>query len=117
MNAIKRPLNNHEHYHAHVYFDSKSLQFASRLCEQAANLFNLKMGRIHQKLVGPHPQWSCQISFSSSDFEQLIAWLDDNRNELTILVHAQTGDDLKDHTEFAYWLGDEAQLNLSAFGG
>jgi DOPA 4,5-dioxygenase len=75
----------------------------------------LKIGRVHQKLVGPHPRWSCQIAFTSKDFEPLIKWLDDNRAGLTVFVHALTGDDLKDHTDYAYWLGDSVDLDLSLF--
>ena len=116
MTEIKRPINIHKNYHAHVYFDSQTLQFASNLCEQAGKLFDLKVGIVHQKPVGPHPKWSCQISFSDKNFDQLIPWLSDNRNGLTVFVHAQTGDDLKDHTDYAYWLGDNVQLNLSIFG-
>ncbi|MEL0630893.1 DOPA 4,5-dioxygenase family protein [Psychromonas aquatilis] len=37
------------------------------------------------------------------------------RNGLTVLVHALTGDNLKDHTEHAYWLGHPVALNLSIF--
>jgi len=117
VTEIKRPINIHNNYHAHVYFDSQTLPLATNLCEQIAKLFNLKVGRIHQKPVGPHPLWSCQISFTDKDFDQLIPWLSDNRDGLIVFVHAQTGDNLKDHTDYAYWLGDEVALNLALFGG
>ena len=115
MNQIKRPINIHDAYHAHVYFDSETLNLASSLCEQAGKLFGLKIGTVLQKKVGPHPKWSCQIIFFSKDFDKFIPWISENRNGLTILVHAITGDDLKDHTEYAYWLGDRVELNLSMF--
>lgn len=115
MSEIKRPINIHKAYHAHVYFDADTLSFATSLCEQAGQLFGVKIGRIHEKLVGPHPQWSCQILFGKKEFEKLVPWLDENRQKLSILVHAQTGNDLKDHTDYAYWLGDEQKLNLSIF--
>jgi len=117
MTEIKRPQNLHDSYHAHVYFNAQTLEFASELCERATALFDLKMGRVHQKSVGPHPCWSCQISFTNKDFEALIAWLDEHRNDLSILVHGQTGNDLKDHTDYAYWLGDDVPLKLAMFGG
>jgi len=117
MTEIKRPTNIHNYYHAHVYFDSETLQFAGDLCAKAGELFGLKVGRVHRKPVGPHPQWSCQISFSDKDFDQLIPWLSDNRKGLNVLVHGQTGDNLKDHTEYAYWLGESVPLKLSIFGG
>lgn len=42
-------------YHAHVYFDAGSLAQARALCAAAAERFALKMGRMHEKKVGPHP--------------------------------------------------------------
>ena len=115
MSETRRPVNNHKGYHAHVYFEKETLEFASSLCKQAGELFSLKVGRVHQKPIGPHPKWSCQITFSGKDFDEFIPWIDDNRNGLTIFVHALTGDDLKDHTDYAYWLGDNVELKLSVF--
>lgn len=105
----------HKAYHAHVYFDSTSLDMATSFYNQISYNFNVKTGRIHQKLVGPHTKWSSQISFGSKEFEALIEWMDKNRNNLSILVHAVTGNDLQDHTEYAYWLGDSIDLDLSIF--
>lgn len=115
MNQTKRPLNIHKAFHAHVYFDASTLEFASALCAEAGELFDVKVGRVHQKPVGPHPHWSCQIAFNSRQFDQLIPWLDTARKGLTVLVHGLSGDDLKDHTEHAYWLGDAAELNIEMF--
>ena len=109
------PENLFNDYHAHVYFDEASVDQATLLCEQAGALFGVPVGRVHRKLVGPHPRWSCQMSFDRSQFDKLIPWLDENRHGLTVLVHGQTGDNIKDHTTHASWLGDEVPLNLSAF--
>ncbi len=117
MKEIKRPVNSHKAYHAHVYFEQETLAFATELCEKAGELFNLKVGRVHEKLVGPHPKWSCQITFGSKHFDEFVPWLDRNRAGLTVLIHALTGNDLEDHTKYAYWLGDSVELNLSMFGG
>ncbi|MEL0630894.1 DOPA 4,5-dioxygenase family protein [Psychromonas aquatilis] len=78
MNKVNFPVNNYDAYHAHVYFDKETFTFAKALCEKAGELFQLQVGRAHQKLVGPHPRWSCQLLFTSSDFEQLIPWLKKN---------------------------------------
>lgn len=115
MTEIQRPINLHKAYHAHVYFDEDSKLIAKKLCEGSGEKFGLTVGRFHEKLVGPHPCWSCQITFGTKDFEVFIAWLEENRESLTVLVHACTGDDLKDHTEFAYWLGQPVKLNLAFF--
>ena len=115
MKKQKPPVNIHDYYHAHVYFDEQTVEFAKSLCKEAGDLFRLKVGRVHQKAIGPHPNWSCQLTFSSIDFEQFIPWLEDNREGLSVLVHALTGDNLQDHTEYAYWLGNEIDLNLDLF--
>ena len=115
MKETKRPINLHKAYHAHVYFDDTTTIVARSLCEKVSEKFKLKVGRFHEKTIGPHPRGSCQIIFGTKDFEVFISWLDENRNGLTILVHALTGDNLKDHTDFAYWLGDAVELNLSVF--
>lgn len=114
--TTQRPTNHYDRYHAHVYFDAASVAMASSLCHQAGELFGIQVGRVHQKLVGPHPRWSCQLSFSKDQFDQLIPWLDKNRDELTVFVHALTGNDLEDHTTHASWLGEAVPLNLSIFG-
>jgi DOPA 4,5-dioxygenase len=114
---ILKPRNVFPGYHAHVYFDEKTTEQARGLCQTAAKLFGVAMGRVHQKLVGPHPHWSCQLSFDSTQFDKLIPWLEQNRGGLTVLVHGVTGNDLEDHTTNASWLGAPAKLNLEVFGG
>jgi DOPA 4,5-dioxygenase len=66
--TAKRPTNDYNHYHAHVYFDERSVEKASLMGEKAGSLFGVQVGRVHQKLVGPHPRWSCQLPFDSVIF-------------------------------------------------
>lgn len=113
MSHIPRPINQHKAYHAHVYFDESSLDQASSLFHEAGKKFGLKVGRVHQKVIPPHTRWSCQIVFSHKVFDALIPWLNKKRNGLSILVHGLTGDDLKDHTSYAYWLGDKVELDVT----
>ncbi|MBC5765963.1 DOPA 4,5-dioxygenase family protein [Ramlibacter albus] len=108
------PVNTYKAYHAHVYFGPGTVEQARALCEEAARLFKVQMGRVHEQNVGPHPQWSCQLAFSAEQFDDLIPWLDEHRGGLDVLVHALSGDAVADHTEHAYWLGKEYPLDLSA---
>ena len=110
-----RPQNHYAQYHAHVYFAAETLEQATALCHQAGDTFGVAAGRIHQKQVGPHPHWSCQLTFDSTQFEQFIPWLEAHRNGLDILVHGLTGDDYADHTTHASWLGNATPLNLGMF--
>jgi DOPA 4,5-dioxygenase len=113
--VIPRPQNAFSSYHAHVYFDESTTEQARELCARAAALFGVEMGRVHQKPVGPHPRWSCQLAFDADRFDALIPWLEAHRAGLTILVHGRTGNGFVDHTTNASWLGEPVELNLSAF--
>jgi aromatic ring-cleaving dioxygenase len=101
-------------YHAHVYFDAASREQAQALCDAAGRSFQLIVGRMHDKPVGPHPRGSCQLAFEPELLGRVVPWLLENRNGLTVFAHANTGDDLKDHTEHVLWLGPSETLNLAA---
>ncbi|MBX8492199.1 DOPA 4,5-dioxygenase family protein [Pseudomonas cichorii] len=102
-------------YHAHIYFDARTIGLARALCEAATAKFDVQMGRVHERLVGPHPDWSCQLAFGHSQFADVMLWLALNRNDLVVFVHPLTGDELKDHTEHAIWMGEIRPLDVSIF--
>ena len=110
------PKNIHQAYHAHVYYDEHNQDIARGIVEHCGNHFQVNVGRFHLKLVGPHPKWSCQLAFNQSEFDQIIPWLEEHRQGLTVFVHGVTGDDIVDHTDYAYWLGEPVELNLHFFG-
>lgn len=99
-------------YHAHVYFDASTVEQARALCEAAAEHFPVRMGRVHEKLVGPHPEWSCQLAFRAEVFAEIIPWLMLHRNGLIVFVHPITGNDLRDHRDFPLWMGAARTLKL-----
>ena len=101
-------------YHAHVYFDAATREQAHKLCIAAGETFGVKIGRMHDKPVGPHPRGSCQLTIPDSQFAAVIPWLIQNRLGLTIFAHAETGNALKDHTDHVLWLGPSESLTLSA---
>ncbi|MGD1851720.1 MAG: DOPA 4,5-dioxygenase family protein [Cyanophyceae cyanobacterium] len=111
----KRPENRYDRYHAHVYFDDDSMEWAAALCWGAGEKFDVVVGRVHCKLVGPHPRWCCQLAFDSGQFDGVIPWLEEWREGLAGLVYGVTGDDLADHTDHAAWLGEAVPLNLNMF--
>lgn len=99
-------------YHAHVYFDAETVDQARALCEAAAEKFDLVMGTVHERPVGPHPMWSCQLGCSREVFAELLPWLALNRGGLIVFAHPETGDALADHTDHAVWLGVGLDLAL-----
>ncbi|MEW2913390.1 DOPA 4,5-dioxygenase family protein [Leisingera sp. JC11] len=103
-------------YHAHIYFDAASVVQARALCQQAAERFSVEMGRVHEKNVGPHPMWSCQLAATPEQFAQLLPWLALNRDGLVVFAHPETGNALADHRDHGIWLGTGLELDLSIFG-
>lgn len=102
-------------WHAHVYFDATSIDQARALCDAAEAQFSLNRGRTHEKNVGPHPMWSCQLAFHQRDFAGIVPWLAQHRDGLTIFIHGCTGDDYVDHTAHTIWMGSMPTLDLSIF--
>ena len=103
-------------YHAHVYFDAGTRDEARAVREAVEARFPVRMGRWHEKPVGPHPRWSYQIAFRPEILPEILPWLALNRQGLTVFVHPESGDDLADHRDHAIWLGRSETLDLSIFG-
>jgi aromatic ring-cleaving dioxygenase len=101
-------------YHAHVYFDEASVDAARALRAEIEENFDIEMGRFHEKPVGPHPKWSYQVAFGPDKYASLLPWLSVNRGDLTIFVHACSGDHIVDHTDYVQWLGASEELNIDA---
>lgn len=104
-----------ESFHAHVYYDADTRAKAQALCEAAGRKFGVKVGRMHDNPVGPHPRGSCQLTVPTELFGDVAQWLTLNRGALTIFAHAETGDDLSDHTRHVIWFGESEPLELSIF--
>lgn len=104
-----------ENFHAHVYYDPPEHADALKLCERAGKTFGVKVGRMHDNPVGPHPRGSCQLTIEKEQLAEVLPWLVLNRGKFTIFTHAQTGNALKDHTQHVIWLGPSETLKLDQF--
>lgn len=104
-----------KHYHAHVYYDADTKKAAARLRRRINARFDTVLGSWHDEPVGPHPIGMYQVAFETGLFAELIPWMALNREDLSILVHPDTGDDLADHSDHAMWLGDSIKLRLERF--
>jgi DOPA 4,5-dioxygenase len=101
-------------YHAHVYYDAATKERAARLRAKLEAAFEVELGRWHDKPIGPHPCGSYQVAFEPELFADLVPWLAMNRDDLTVFIHPQTGDDIPDHRDYAIWLGRQRELDLAA---
>jgi DOPA 4,5-dioxygenase len=102
-------------FHAHIYFDPHELGAAQALAREAKALFGVSVGHFHERPIGPHPRGSCQLTVSKERFGAFAGWAAIRREGLTIFAHAETGDDLADHTAHVIWFGPSEPLKLSIF--
>ena len=103
-------------YHAHLYYDATTLPQARAICEEAARVLPVQMGRLHERPVGPHPDWSCQLAFAADALNDVLPWLAMNRQGLVVFLHPLTGNELADHRDHAVWMGAVRPLKLELFG-
>ena len=102
-------------FHAHIYFDPSEVDQARALAAAAQQRFSVAVGHFHLRPVGPHPRGSCQLTVPRDSFGDVAQWLALNRAGLTIFAHAETGDDLADHTQHVIWFGPSEELSLAMF--
>lgn len=63
--------------------------------------------------LGPHPTLMFEIDFKKPEvFTKVVPFYQLNHGKLSVLIHPHTGDDYKDHTEHAMWLGHKVHLDL-----
>jgi aromatic ring-cleaving dioxygenase len=103
-------------FHTHLYYDPDQVEVAKQIAAAAHARFGMPVGHFHLRPVGPHPRGSCQLTVPTEQFGDVAQWLVLNRGRLTIFAHANTGDDLTDHSQHVIWFGPSEELNLSIFG-
>jgi aromatic ring-cleaving dioxygenase len=100
-------------YHAHVYYrDADERARAAELRDAVEGSFEVAFGRWRDEPVGPHPLPMYQISFAARTFAEFIPWLMLNRRDLTILIHPVSGDDVADHRDHPFWMGESLDLDI-----
>jgi DOPA 4,5-dioxygenase len=94
-------------YHAHIYFDGPEQRaIAMDLRDLISERFSVSLGRVHDRLVGPHVRPMYQVSFDVPTFAGFVPWLMLNRHGLAVLIHPNTGRELSDHIAQGLWLGE-----------
>lgn len=73
----------------------------------------LRIYSVFPRPVGPHPVGMFEVNlFTPAQFGAFIPWLVINRGPLSALVHPNTGDDVRDHTQLATWMGQPFPLRV-----
>lgn len=98
------------YYHAHVYWSTSEQRTAALNIRQQLTDLDCSLGRVWDKAIGPHPLPMYQVNYCTTIQEPVEQLL--RSTGLTVLLHEDTGDDLRDHTEGARWLGETLELDL-----
>jgi len=105
--STPQPLSAIGSFHAHIYFDgAEQRERALALREQIGARFAVTLGRVHDRLVGPHARTMYQVAFDVATFGNFVPWLMLNRQGLTVLVHPNTTNTRRDHVVHALWMGE-----------
>lgn len=100
----------------HVYYkhtDESETNFVKVLYERIKKEFpELRIYRLWDKPVGPHPTAMFEINtFTPHQTGALFSWLTVHRGPCSVLIHPNTDDPYKDHTELLSWMGKPWVLN------
>lgn len=105
-----------ELFHFHLYYPVEEIAKATKVLEQLAQeKKGASIGRIWERPVGPHPIGSCQVTVHKENFFEMMEWFFNNRQGFTVFIHADTGNDYADHTDYVLWMGKEHELKVEQF--
>ncbi|WPH00179.1 DOPA-like domain-containing protein [Acrodontium crateriforme] len=110
--AFVAPLANDKRggFDIHIYYlqtNEFETKFAKELHERIRREFpELRTYQIWDRPIGPHPVAMFEVNvFTPEQFGAFVSWLTINRGPLTALVHPNTDDEYRDHTQRAMWMG------------
>ena len=99
-------------YHAHVYWKNSQQRELAVVLRNGLSRLGCRLGRIMDSNIGPHPLPMYQANYTDQNKLEVEKLLSTQGKGLSILLHEDTDDDIKDHTEGARWLGKKLELDL-----
>ncbi|KAF8582779.1 hypothetical protein K439DRAFT_1350499 [Ramaria rubella] len=101
----------------HIYYqqnNEKQVEYARALHERIRREFpELRIYRFWDRPVGPHPVAMFEVNvFDPHQTGALFSFLAVNRGPCSVLIHPNTNDAVRDHTELATWMGERWPLNV-----
>lgn len=122
-------------WHVHVTYiinDKNQFDYASNLKKKVKDHFkdylgpDCRHGEDETKMcmiedhamddtIGPFPIGEFSMWFSNSHFNLVMTYFVQNRGELSVLFHPNTGCEYEDHSSWAIWVGEPFPLKMSIF--
>ena len=98
------------HYHAHVYWQNEDQRMKALQARLPLTEMGCTVGTMWDRPIGPHPRASYQANYTAANADSVESLL--RSTGLTVLLHEDTDDDMRDHTTGARWLGETLALDL-----
>ena len=117
--------NSHEviqGFHFHTYFLQKNMDEYRKILKIRDLVHNeitsgvmkdCAMGSLHRDPVGPHPIGMFLTCCNVTSVGNAVSFFMKHRTTSSVLLHALTTSELKDHTERAFWLGQSMPLDVA----
>jgi aromatic ring-cleaving dioxygenase len=102
-------------FHVHIYFLSNEIDSAQELFDSARVELSPEFFKLHKHPIGPHPSGMIELHFGDADLGQVRDWIRENRRSHSVLLHKDTGDDFRDHTDNAEWFGSAVSISFDFF--
>jgi len=101
----------------HIYYQQNNtaqLEYARALHERIRREFpELRTYKFWDKPVGPHPVAMFEVNvFDTHQTGAFFSFLAVNRGPCSVLIHPNTDNAYRDHTELATWMGEKWPLNV-----
>lgn len=80
---------------------------------QLSSLFDVI--ELYEQPIGPHPRGMIEMHFGEPCRTKAIEWLETHHDHFSVLIHEDTGDDVKDHTYNIRWLGPVLPIDFGFF--
>lgn len=106
-----------DYFHSHIYYTAETKPKAELLHKLLIQKFStaVRVSALYDELMGPHPFFMFEADFKAELFLKVIHFLSEHREGLSILIHPLSGNSVLDHTDYAMFLGQKENLNLSIF--
>lgn len=104
-----------KHFHIHTYFKPQNLEDARLLFSKISQSGLFLFSKMVEKPGGPHPTGMIEAHFSEPIYHTVVEWMEFHRGLFSVLVHEDTDDDVRDHTEGIRWLGNPVELDFGFF--
>lgn len=103
-------------FHAHIYFNAltreNALTLSSKVLSQGYS--GVKIIKIYDHKAGPHHLPMVEMHFTEKVKDQMLSFLQSHHENLSILIHEDSGDDFKDHLN-PQWVGEVLPIDFDFF--